>query len=95
MSSGGSMSLNIALPTIQSDLNMSESDLQWIASAYTLTSGCFLLLSGRMADVHGRKLVFICGLIWYAIWSLAGGFMKDGAGLVVTRALAGSGGAMR
>ena len=95
MNAGGSMSLNIALPAIQTDLNMLETDLQWVASAYTLTSGCLLLLSGRMADVHGRKLVFICGLVWYAIWCLVAGFMNTGAGLVVTRALAGSGAAMR
>jgi len=95
MSAGGNMALNIALPTIQTDLNMLETDLQWLSSAYSLTSGCFLLLSGRMADVHGRKLVFICGLSWYAVWSLVGGFMRTGAGLIIARALAGSGAAMR
>ncbi|WVQ98642.1 hypothetical protein IAU59_005773 [Kwoniella sp. CBS 9459] len=94
MSSAGNQALNIALPTIQTDLQMIESDLQWIASAYSLTNGCFLLLSGRLADVHGRKLVFMTGVFWYALWTLIGGFMKNGAGLVVTRALAGSGAAM-
>ncbi|ORY33741.1 efflux protein [Naematelia encephala] len=94
MSAGGQQSLNIALPTIQDELGMKYSDLQWISSAYSLTNGCFLLLSGRLADVHGRKLVFLCGLSWYAIWNLVGGFMHSGAGLVVTRALAGSGAAM-
>lgn len=74
---------------------MQTSDLQWIASAYTLTNGCFLLLSGRMADVHGRKLLFLCGLTWWSIWCLIGGFMKNGAALIITRALAGSGAAMR
>ncbi|OCF35415.1 efflux protein [Kwoniella heveanensis BCC8398] len=94
MSAAGSQALNIALPTIQEDLQMIESDLQWIASAYSLTNGCFLLLSGRLADVHGRKLVFITGVFWYALWTLIGGFMKNGAGLVVARALAGCGAAM-
>ena len=59
MSAAGSMTLTIALPTIQDDLNMDEHDLQWITAAYSLTNGCFLLLSGRLADVHGRKLVFL------------------------------------
>lgn len=59
MSSAGAMTLTIALPTIQDDLNMNEHDLQWIAAAYSLTNGCFLLLSGRLADVHGRKMMFL------------------------------------
>jgi len=59
MSSAGAMTLTIALPTIQDDLNMNEHDLQWIAAAYSLTNGCFLLLSGRLADVHGRKKMFL------------------------------------
>ena len=88
------MSLNIALPTIQIELDMRPEDLQWVTSAFVLTSGCFLLLAGRMADVHGRKLVFLCGMSWFAIWNLIGGFMKNGAALVVARALAGSGVAM-
>lgn len=95
MSAAGQQALNIALPTIQTDLGMSESNLQWITSAYTLTNGCFLLLSGRLADIHGRKKVYLAGVTWYAIWTLIGGFMKNGAALVVTRALAGSGASMR
>jgi len=95
MSSAGAMTLTIALPTIQDDLNMNEHDLQWIAAAYSLTNGCFLLLSGRLADVHGRKKMFLAGTIWNALWTLIGGFMNTGAGLVVTRALAGMGAAMR
>ncbi|WWC90107.1 uncharacterized protein L201_005040 [Kwoniella dendrophila CBS 6074] len=94
MSAAGSQALNIGLPQIQKDLKMTDSDLQWIASAYSLTNGCFLLLSGRLADIHGRKLVFMTGVLWYAIWTLIGGFMKNGAGLVVARALAGCGAAM-
>ncbi|WVQ78029.1 hypothetical protein IAT38_000110 [Cryptococcus sp. DSM 104549] len=94
MSAAGQQTLNIALPTIQTELGMSESDLQWINSAYSLTNGCFLLLSGRLADVHGRKLVFMVGVGWYAVFSLVGGFMKSGASLAVTRALAGCGAAM-
>lgn len=95
LSAGGMQGLNIALPTIGAELDMRESDLQWVASAYSLTNGCFLLLAGRMADVHGRKLVFMVGVLWYAVWHLVGGFMHNGAALVVTRALAGCGAAMR
>ncbi|WVR05117.1 hypothetical protein IAU60_002129 [Kwoniella sp. DSM 27419] len=94
MSAAGSQSLNIGLPTIQKDLDMLDTDLQWIASAFSLTNGCFLLLAGRLADVHGRRLVFLTGLVWYALWTLVGGFMQNGVGLVVSRALAGIGAAM-
>lgn len=70
MSAAGAMTLTIALPTIQKELNMDEHDLQWITAAYGLTNGCFLLLSGRLADVHGRKLVFLvsdCPLMCHEI----------------------------
>jgi hypothetical protein len=95
LSTASSTSLNIALPTIQRDLNMTITNLQWISSAFTLANGCLLLLSGRIADVHGRKKVFVVGMTWQAVWSLIGGFMKTGSGLIVCRALAGVGAAMR
>jgi sugar phosphate permease len=94
MSSGGQQGLNIALPVIQEELGILESNLQWVASAYSLTWGCLLLLSGRIADVYGRKLCFIIGIAWYAIWCLVGSLMHSGAALIVTRALAGAGAAM-
>lgn len=94
LSAMGNSALNIALPTIQVELNMKETDLQWISSAYSLTFGCFLLLSGRLADIHGRKLVFLCGVTWYGIWTLVGPFFPNGAGLVVSRALSGCGAAL-
>lgn len=94
LSAMGNSALNIALPTIQNELHMEETDLQWIASAYSLTNGCFLLLAGRLADVHGRKLVFLCGVSWYGLWTLVGPFFPNGAGLVVSRALTGCGAAM-
>jgi predicted MFS family arabinose efflux permease len=94
LSGAGGMSLSIALPNIQDDLDMPESQLQWISSAFALTNGCFLLLSGRIADVYGRKSSFIVGVAWHAIWCLVGGFMNNAAGLDVTRALAGIGSAL-
>lgn len=94
MTSMGNVILTIALPTIQTDLGMEETDLQWLSSANSLTFGCFLLLSGRLADIHGRKLVFLVGVSWYAIWTLVGPFFGDGAGLIVSRALSGCGAAL-
>lgn len=94
LSGAGSMSLSIALPKIQQDLNMPESQLQWISSAFSLTNGCFLLLSGRVADVYGRKACFIAGVAWHALWCLIGGFMHSAPALVVTRAMAGIGSAL-
>ncbi|WVQ98641.1 hypothetical protein IAU59_005772 [Kwoniella sp. CBS 9459] len=94
MSVSGMQALNIGLPSIQRDLHMQDADLQWIVSAYSLTNGCLLLLSGRIADIYGRKKVLIAGLGWWSLWSLIGGFMQTGAGLVTCRALAGCGAAM-
>lgn len=94
ISGAGGMALSIALPDIQRDLHMQESQLQWVSSAFALTNGCFLLLSGRVADVYGRKFCFVVGLVWNAVWTLIGGFMHSAAALVVTRALAGMGSAL-
>ena len=54
--------VNVALPSIQADLGISEADLQWIVNAYALTFGGFLLLGGRAGDLIGRKLVFLVGV---------------------------------
>lgn len=91
LSGAGSMALSIALPDIQRDLNIPQGQLQWVSSAFALTNGCFLLLAGRVADVYGRKQCFIAGIVFNAIWSLIGAFMKNTAGFAVTRALAGTG----
>lgn len=94
LSGAGNMSLSIALPDIQRDLHVIDSELHWISAAFSLTNGCFLLLSGRLADVYGRKTCFVIGVAWYAIWNLIGGFMQNTAAFVVTRALAGMGSAL-
>ncbi|OCF71945.1 hypothetical protein I204_07208 [Kwoniella mangroviensis CBS 8886] len=94
MTVSGVQVLNIGLPTIQKDLGMKDTDLQWISSAYSLTNGCLLLLSGRLADVYGRKLLLMIGMVWLAVWSTVGGFMQNGTGIVVSRALAGCGAAL-
>ena len=53
--------VNVALPSIQTDLKLAETDLQWIVNAYTLIFGGFLLLGGRAGDLIGRKRVFLAG----------------------------------
>jgi hypothetical protein len=63
LGAAGAMGLTISLPAIQEELGMPEADLQWVSSVYNLTAGCFLLLAGRIADIHGRKLVFVSGRV--------------------------------
>src|SRR4029077_12853554 len=65
--------VNVALPTIGDALNFTESNLPWVVNAYVLTFGGFLLLGGRMADLLGRRRVFMSGLVLFAFASLAGG----------------------
>ena len=65
--------VNVALPSIQADLDMDEADLQWIVNAYTLTFGGFLLLGGRAGDLIGRKRVFLAGVVVFTVASLLNG----------------------
>src|SRR4051795_9653750 len=69
--------VNGALPTIGDALHFSESDLPWVVNAYVLTFGGFLLLGGRMADLLGRRRVFVGGLVLFALASLAGGLATN------------------
>ena len=66
--------VNVALPTIERDLHFNDSSLQWVASAYALTFGGFLLLGGRAADLLGRRRLFMVGLVLFSLASLACGF---------------------
>src|SRR3954451_4553059 len=66
--------VNVALPSIKDDLGFSQESLQWVVSSYTLAFGGFLLLGGRMADLLGRRRMFIAGLVLFSGASLAGGF---------------------
>jgi EmrB/QacA subfamily drug resistance transporter len=86
--------VNVALPAIQQNLGISTENLQWIISAYALSFGGFLLLGGRMADLYGRRLLFIIGLILFSVTSLAGGFATSGIWLITTRAIQGLGAAI-
>ncbi|TVY89701.1 Drug resistance protein, partial [Lachnellula willkommii] len=86
--------VNIALPTIQKEFDVPVGDLQWLISAYTLTFGGFLLLSGVLSDRYGRKTIFCLGMSWMSIWTLANGFGSSFIQLAVFRALQGIGAAM-
>ncbi len=86
--------VNIALPTIGSALDFSQDDLSWVVNAYVLTFGGFLLLGGRLADLLGRRRVFMAGLVVFALASLAGGFATNDIQLVVARAVQGLGAAI-
>src|SRR4029078_2227018 len=66
--------VNVALPSIGKGLNFSQQNLPWVVNAYVLTFGGFLLLGGRLADLLGRRRVFIAGLLLVAAASLAAGF---------------------
>jgi EmrB/QacA subfamily drug resistance transporter len=86
--------VNVALPTIGSALHFSQDNLSWVVNAYVLTFGGFLLLGGRMADLLGRRRVFMGGLILFALASLAGGFATNDAQLIAARAVQGLGAAI-
>ncbi len=86
--------VNVALPSIQMDLGFSQENLQWVISAYALFFGGFLLLGGRMADLLGRRRVFMGGLVLFALASLAGGFADTEGQLIAARAVQGLGAAI-
>ncbi|KDQ08068.1 hypothetical protein BOTBODRAFT_38288 [Botryobasidium botryosum FD-172 SS1] len=83
--------LTVALPTIQKSLNIDEANLQWPLTAYSLTYGCFLLLSGRLADIFGRRLLFLLGNIWFVIVSIAVAFAPNPTSFIILMALLGLG----
>ncbi len=86
--------VNVALPTIGRALDFSQGNLQWVVNAYVLTFGGFLLLGGRVADLLGRRRVFMGGLILFALASLAGGLAQSEGQLIVARAVQGLGAAI-
>ncbi|MER5601586.1 MFS transporter [Streptomyces sp. NPDC002265] len=81
--------VGVALPSIQADLGLSTSALQWIVSGYVLGYGGFLLLGGRAADILGRRRVFLTAVAVFALTSLAGGLVDDGNLLIAARLLKG------
>jgi EmrB/QacA subfamily drug resistance transporter len=85
--------VNVALPSIQTDLGLSEANLQWIVNAYTLVFGGFLLLGGRAGDLLGRKRLFLFGLVVFTTASLLDGLATSSGMLIGSRALQGLGAA--
>jgi MFS family permease len=81
--------VNIALPSAQQALGMSDVAKQWVVTGYSLAFGGLLLLGGRMADLHGRKRMFIGGLVGFAVASAVGGLAENTATLLTARAAQG------
>lgn len=86
--------VNVALPSIQKDLSLSEGSLQWIVNAYTLVFGGFLLLGGRAGDLLGRKRLFLIGLVIFTGASLLDGLASSEGFLIAARCVQGLGAAL-
>ncbi|WP_051276111.1 DHA2 family efflux MFS transporter permease subunit [Marmoricola sp. URHB0036] len=86
--------VNVALPSIKSDLGFSQADLQWVISAYALVFGGFLLLGGRAADMLGRRRLFLVGVVVFTVASLLAGLAWSEASLISARVLQGLGAAI-
>lgn len=86
--------VNVALPSMRTDLGLSELGLQWVVNAYTLTFAGFMLLGGRAADLFGHKRIFLLGLALFTAASLAGGLAQEPWQLLAARAVQGTGAAV-
>ncbi|MFI9489846.1 MFS transporter [Promicromonospora sp. NPDC052451] len=81
--------VNVALPSAQTDLALSDTARQWVVTAYALAFGAFLLLGGRIADFWGRRRTFVLGLVLFGAASAWGGLAHSGAELLVARGVQG------
>jgi EmrB/QacA subfamily drug resistance transporter len=86
--------VNVALPSIRSDLGFTFQSLQWVLSGYLLTYGGFMLLGGRASDLFGRRRLLVAGTMLFAAASLAAGLAPDDTVLIVARLVQGAGAAM-
>src|ERR687888_1727978 len=86
--------VNVALPSIKTDLHFSETSLRWVVTAYAILFGGFLLLGGRMADLLGRRRLFMAGLALFTVTSLLDGLAWSESSLILFRALQGLGAAL-
>src|SRR5438105_11849542 len=86
--------VNVAIPSIQTDLKIKEETVQWVITAYAITFGGFLLLGGRMADLLGRRRIFVLGLILFTAASLVCGLASSAGVLIASRAAQGVGAAI-
>jgi EmrB/QacA subfamily drug resistance transporter len=86
--------VNVALPSIQADLGLGDTALQWVITAFALAFGGLLMLGGRVADLYGRRRMFVAGLWLFAASCLTAGLAQSGAVLLVSRAVQGMAGAL-
>ena len=86
--------VNVALPSIQSDLDFSQSSLTWVIDGYLITFGSLLLLAGRLGDLFGRKRIFLAGVASFVVASMVCGLAPTGTALVVARFLQGAAAAL-
>src|SRR5437660_4054917 len=86
--------VNVALPSIKTDLHFTQESLQWVITAYAILFGGVLLLGGRMADLLGRRRLFIAGIVLFTVSSLLSGLAWSEGSLIVFRALQGLGGGL-
>jgi EmrB/QacA subfamily drug resistance transporter len=86
--------VNIALPSIRTDLHFTETSLVWVVNAYMVTFGGFLLLGGRLGDLYGNRRMFLMGIVLFTVASLACGLATTQGMLIASRAVQGLGGAV-
>ena len=86
--------VNVALPTIQRSLDLKISELEWIVTGYALTFGALMLTGGKLADLLGRRLVFVVGLVIFTLSSLACGLAGGATVLIAARVVQGLGAAL-
>jgi EmrB/QacA subfamily drug resistance transporter len=86
--------VNVALPSIKTDLNFSQENLQWVITAYSIFFGGVLLLGGRLADLLGRRRLFMAGILLFTVSSLLDGFAWSEGSLIAFRSLQGLGAAL-
>src|SRR6266496_6810678 len=86
--------VNVALPSIKTDLHFTQENLQWVVTAYAILFGGALLLGGRLADVLGRRRLFVAGVAVFAVSSLLSGISWSEGSLIGFRAVQGLGGAL-
>src|SRR6188768_396535 len=86
--------VNVALPSIQADLHLKISELEWVVTGYALTFGAFMLTGGKLADLFGRRRIFVIGLAIFTVSSLACGLADDGTTLIAARVVQGLGAAL-
>src|SRR5215468_3825385 len=85
--------VNVALPTMQRSLGLKVSELEWIVTGYALTFGAFMLTGGKLADLFGRRRIFVVGLVIFTAASLACGLAGSASPLIAARVVQGLGAA--